>query len=109
MEEAAVQGRVSIDSQYFYPGVKGIVIYSRFFFSSQVAHWAGDNCHSMTKVYEVLGNFVVAGAAGFVDCGKCLVYEKDMHVSKKYLLGNNHKNLRVQWKSPECDEPEWET
>ena len=50
------------------------------FGTGQVTDRAGDNADRMTALHQAAGQFVVARATGFVQCCKCLVDEKDMHV-----------------------------
>ncbi len=81
VEKTAVQGRVSVDSPYFYTWLIFVGKCRGITFSGQVADWTGNNCHSMSLIYQVLGDLMVPGASRFIECSKSLVDEKYMHKS----------------------------
>lgn len=104
MNEAAVQGRVGVGAQH--DDVFSILFlsYQRNAFrnggTGQVADWAGNDGDFMTTLCQTARQFVVAGASWFVQGGKCLVDEQDVHIaddlrvchSKELVLGG-----RSQW------------
>jgi hypothetical protein len=79
---------------------------SWFAFSGQVADRTRNYGNSMTPFYQVLGDFMVPGAARFVNGSKSLVDEKDMHNSgcvpwlNYETWGNSHSEVNFNG-SPE--------
>ena len=85
MNERSVQGVVGVAAHQVDAGFQfGVYDPGRLvaaLCSGQVADRAGNDGHFVSATDQTARQFVVARAAGFVQCCECLVNEQDMHGS----------------------------